>query len=79
MDTTTKLIKIKKGLEEAKASYERAQGRLEVIDKEIRDLGCDDVDALKKMIDEQSAYCKALKEAFDSELAAFEQAYGHLL
>ena len=50
MDFTAKLFELKRNVEEAKAKYERAKGRLEASDKEMRDAGFETVDQLSAAI-----------------------------
>lgn len=79
MDFTAKLLELKRNVEEAKAKYERAKGRLEASDKEMRDAGFETVDKLSGAIMDYELRLKDLKDKLEKDLALFEEKYGALL
>jgi hypothetical protein len=79
MDFTAKLLELKRSVDEAKAKYERAKGRLEASDKEMRDAGFETVDQLSAAIMDHELRLKDLKDKLEKDLALFEEKYGALL
>ena len=79
MDTITKLTVLKNKVEEAKANYERAKGRMEASDKELLDAGFETVADLEKAIAELSEQIRQEQEELDKGIIAFTEKYGELL
>ena len=79
MDTITKLTVLKNKVEEAKANYERAKGRMEASDKALLDAGFEAVADLEKAIAELSEQVKQEQEELDKGIIAFTEKYGELL
>ena len=79
MDTITKLTVLKNKVEEAKANYERAKGRMEASDKALLDAGFETVADLEKAIAELSEQIKHEQEELDKGIIAFTEKYGELL
>ena len=79
MDTITKLTVLKNKVEEAKANYERAKGRMEASDKALLDTGFETVADLEKAITELSEQVKQEQEELDKGIADFTEKYGELL
>ena len=79
MDTITKLTVLKNKVEEAKANYERAKGRMEASDKALLDAGFETVADLEKAIAELSEQVKQEQEELDKGIIAFTEKYGELL
>lgn len=79
MDTITKLTVLKNKVEEAKANYERAKGRMEASDKALLDAGFETVADLEKAIAELSEQVKQEQEELDKGIVAFTEKYGELL
>ena len=79
MDTITKLTVLKNKVEEAKANYERAKGRMEASDKALLDAGFETVVDLEKAIAELSEQVKQEQEELDKGIIAFTEKYGELL
>lgn len=79
MDTITKLTVLKNKVEEAKANYERAKGRMEASDKALLDAGFETVADLEKAIAELSEHITQEQEELDKGIIAFTEKYGELL
>lgn len=79
MDTITKLTVLKNKVEEAKANYERAKGRMEASDKALLDAGFETVADLEKAIAELSEQIAQEQEALEKGIADFTEKYGELL
>ena len=79
MDTITKLTVLKNKVEEARANYERAKGRMEASDKALLDAGFESVDALAKAIFELTDHIRQEQEALEKGIADFTEKYGELL
>lgn len=79
MDTITKLTVLKNKVEEAKANYERAKGRMEASDKALLDAGFETVADLEKAITELSEQITQEQEELDKGIIAFTEKYGELL
>ena len=79
MDTITKLTVLKNKVEEAKANYERAKGRMEASDKALADAGFETVTELEKAITKLSDYIKQEQEALEKGIVDFTEKYGELL
>ncbi len=79
MDTITKLTVLKNKVEEAKANYERAKGRMEASDKALLDAGFETVADLEKAIIELSEQITQEQEELDKGIIAFTEKYGELL
>jgi predicted nucleic acid-binding Zn-ribbon protein len=79
MDTITKLTVLKNKVEEAKANYERAKGRMEASDKALLDAGFENVAELEKSIAELSEQIAQEQEALEKGIADFAEKYGELL
>ena len=79
MDTITKLTVLKSKVEEAKANYERAKGRMEASDKALFDAGFETVADLEKAIAEVSEQVRQEQEELDKGIIAFTEKYGELL
>ena len=79
MDTITKLTVLKNKVEEAKANYERAKGRMEASDKALLDAGFETVADLEKAIAELSEHIAQEQEALENGIADFAEKYGDIL
>ena len=79
MDTITKLTVLKNKIEEAKANYERAKGRMEASDKALLDAGFETVADLEKTISELTDQIRQEQEELDKGIIAFTEKYGELL
>lgn len=79
MDTITKLTVLKSKVEEAKANYERAKGRMEASDKALLDAGFESVAALERAIAELTEHIRHDQELLEKGIADFTEKYGELL
>lgn len=73
------IIAIKNAVDNARANRDRAQGRLDLLEKQMKDMGFNSVDELKEEI-------VKLKKEYDTKLDAltdmvneFKQKYGDML
>ena len=79
MDTITKLTVLKNKVEEAKANYERAKGRMEASDKALLDAGFETVADLERAIADLTDQIRQEQEELDKGIIAFTEKYGELL
>lgn len=79
MDTIIKLTVLKNKVEEAKANYERAKGRMEASDKALLDAGFETVADLERAIADLTDQIRQEQEELDKGIIEFTEKYGELL
>ena len=79
MDIISELKLLKGKVEEAKANYERAKGRMEASDRELLEAGFENVESLDKAIAGLSEQLIEEQDALEKVIIAFTEKYKDLL
>ena len=79
MDIISELKLLKGKVEEAKANYERAKGRMEASDRELLEAGFESVESLDKAIAGLSEQLIEEQDALEKGIIAFTEKYKDLL
>lgn len=79
MGMSDDIIAIKNAVDTARANRDRAQGRLDILEKQMKDMGFNSIDELKEEIVKLKKEYDTKLETLTSTVNEFKQKYGDML